>query len=124
MKFGKFAAVAGAALASMAMPLAAQSAPAEAQGELSKMLAGRVAGPAEDCIMLRPVSRLIVVENSALVFRSGDTLWVNTTTSPDALREADRFDFTAFGQRLCSSDKVSGRQGPLDLVAFVPYRKG
>lgn len=87
------------------------------------MLEGRVAGKPEECIQIRPIRRMTVLEGHALVFHSGNTLWIQTTADPGALRKWDSFAFRSFGQRLCSYDTVNGRQGPLDLVEFVPWRK-
>lgn len=95
----------------------------KADAQLAQLLEGRVAGEPEDCILLRPVRRMTVLEGHGLVFHSGNTVWINPTSDPAAVRKWDTFEFRAFGQRLCSYDQVNGRQGPLDLVAFVPWRK-
>ena len=116
--------IAGCALLALGHQPALGETNAEKAGvQLAKMLEGRVAGEPEDCILLRPVRRMKVLEGHALVFESGNTLWINTTADPGAIRKWDTFEFRSFGQRLCSYDQVNGRQGPLDLVEFVPWRK-
>lgn len=112
-----------AALAVGSQPASSETSAEKAAAQLARMLDGRVAGEPEDCILLRPIRRMTVLEGQGLVFHSGTTLWINRTADPAAIRKWDTFEFRAFGQRLCSYDTVNGRQGPIDLVAFVPWRK-
>lgn len=115
---------AGCAVLALAhQPALGESNADKARAQLEQMLEGRVAGEPEDCILIRPIRRMTVLEGHGLVFHSGNTLWINPTSDPAAVKKWDTFEFRAFGQRLCSYDTVNGRQGPLDLVAFVPWRK-
>ena len=143
MKNGFVAAAAFAAL--MAAPLAQAQADTQAepapqsrqakrvateQAKLAKMLEGREAGEPERCITMRPTDQMQVIEGTALVFRSGSTMWVNTTADPESIDKWDTYVFRRYGSQLCSMDIVttldrgSGMyNGNVSLVEFVPWRK-
>lgn len=134
----KTTAMAAAALALFAAPVAqAQDADdarpemSKGEAELAEMLEGRVAGEPENCIRTFPSRNLTIIDETALVYRDGDTLWVNTTSDPrsiddDDILVVDRFSTT----NLCRTDQVTLRDraggffsGVLILEDFVPYRK-
>lgn len=120
--------LAGAALA--AAPASAASPDREA--ELERALAGRVAGEPVDCINLRNATQTTVIDNTAILYRVGSTIYVNRPRQ--GAQSLDRNDTMVNrlygGSRLCSIDTVrmvdlqSGFQtGIVFLGEFVPYRR-
>ncbi|MGB7408549.1 MAG: hypothetical protein WA908_08585 [Pontixanthobacter sp.] len=98
--------------------------------ELADMLDGRIAGEPVRCLQRHERDRMITIQDTALVFRNGDTLYVNRT---DAARFIDEFDLPVlrtFGGRLCRLDQIefvarpAGIGGPtVTLTDFIPYIK-
>ncbi|MEO1969277.1 MAG: hypothetical protein ABGW87_11255 [Sphingomonadaceae bacterium] len=102
--------------------------------QLAKMLEGRVAGKPQSCIFTPgPGSdNMTIIDRTALVFRSGSTLWVNRTADPKSINDNDIIVFERFsGSQLCRTDMVHtvDRMSPHMLTGvvflsdFVPYRK-
>lgn len=125
-------AAAAAAFALPAAPALAGEASSEGETKLAKMLEGREAGEARSCIRLLPNDRLTVIDGTALVYRSGGTLWVNRTSDPDSIDDNDTFVRRTFGSgtRLCRTDIVTTIDrfagfytGNVFLSDFVPYRR-
>ena len=85
-------ALASAALGLLAAPVAHAEEQAEmtkGEAKLAKMLEGRVAGKPESCITMvgsRPLTR---IDETALVYKSGNTIWVNYTKTPTRKAKAD-----------------------------------
>lgn len=104
--------------------------PTAGEIELSEMLEGRVAGEPVKCLRRSQRDSLRVVDRTALVFRDGNTLYVNR---PNGARFLDNWDvpvFRQFTSSLCRLDQVELRDrtslmpGPvLFLGDFVPYTK-
>lgn len=126
-----------APLAAAAM-LVGPSVGAEEQGEpsageikLAKMLEGRVAGEAQSCIRVRPNYDLKVIDGTALVYKSGSTLYVNIPDNARAIDDSDTLvRRTSFASRVCNTDiittvdQTSGfYTGNILLGDFIPYRK-
>lgn len=122
-----------AALSVVAMPMAAQ---AETQKEkaaskLAKLLEGREAGEPRNCLFLPSITdRLRVLEGTALVFGSGNTIYVNYTDDPDSIDRNDTIVFRRYGSQLCDTDvtttvdRISGTYtGNMRLTQFIPYTK-
>ena len=120
---------AGAALLVSGAALAAPKVHPEAR--LALALEGRVAGKPVDCINLRNVRSTQIIDNTAILYEAGGSLYVNR---PRAGRESlDRWDTLVtrlHNSRLCSIDVVrlydsSSRMetGFVFLGDFVPYRK-
>lgn len=125
---------AAAALGLLAAPaLQAEDAVEMTRGEakLQKMLEGRVAGEAERCIRTIASRSLTTIDDTALIYRSGDTIWVNRTRTPQAIDDSDYLVIRKFsGNSLCRTDQVSTYSrlgnfysGFIVLDDFVPYRK-
>ena len=125
---------AAAALGLLAAPaVQAEDAVEMTRGEakLQKMLEGRVAGEAEKCIRTSGSLSIISVDDTALVYRSGDTLWVNYTKSPQSIDDDDILVIERFSSgSLCRSDRIETYSrggnfwtGVIFLGDFVPYRK-
>lgn len=99
--------------------------------KLAKMLKGRVAGDPRKCIRNFPQLDLTVIDGTALVYKSGRTLYVNVPKNPKALDDSDTLvRRTSFGHRLCNTDiittvdQTAGHYtGNISLGEFVPYRK-
>lgn len=128
----KKVASAAAALALLAAPaLQAQDEPVMTKGEtrLAKMLEGRVAGEPKSCINTFGSRGLTTIDDTALVYKSGKTIWVNYTRTPDAIDDSDYLVIRKFGNsQLCRTDQVTTYDrtgnffsGVIFLDDFVPY---
>ena len=103
----------------------------EGEAKLAKMLDGRVAGEAQSCIRVTPNYDLTVIDGTALVYKSGRTLYVNVPRNARSLDDRDTLvRRTSFGSRICSSDiittvdqNVGHYTGNINLGEFIPYRK-
>lgn len=111
---------------------AAQAAPrVHGEAKLAKAVEGRVAGEPVDCIDLRAVRSSKVIDNTAIVYKAGDTLYVNRPTNgAESLDQWDALVTKTSLSRLCSVDVVhlydsSSRMqtGTVFLAQFVPYRR-
>lgn len=119
-----------AALAAVPAASAAKEKPS-GEAELAKLLEGRVAGEPRDCISLAGARSSQIVDGTAIVYRSGGTLWVNRPRSgADSLRDDDVLVTRTTGSQLCSIDTVQLHdrvghfwRGFVALGEFVPYRK-
>ena len=101
------------------------------EARLARALEGRVAGEPVDCIDLRRVSSSQIIEDTAILYDAGSTIYVNR---PRMGRESlDRWETLVtrtHSSNLCSVDTVhlydpSSRisTGFVFLGEFVPYRK-
>lgn len=100
------------------------------EAKLAQRLEGRTAGEPVSCIALVQSHRLEVIEGVALVYDSGDTLYVARPTDPEMLRRDDILVIDRFGSQLCDSDvvrtidrNVGYMTGVVFLKKFVPYKK-
>jgi hypothetical protein len=124
-------ALCGAAMLA-ALPTAATAAPkATPEQKLEKILEGRVAGEPRNCIPLHMVNSSQIIDKTAIVYRSGSTIWVNRPAGGAAsLNDSDTMVTKTVGSQLCSIDTVqlvdaSSRswRGFVNLGEFVPYRR-
>ena len=100
------------------------------EAKLAKMLEGRVAGEPSSCITMIGSRALTRIDETALVYKSGNTVWVNYTKTPDAIDNDDYLVIRKFsGSQLCRSDQVTTRDrfsnmfsGVIFLDDFIPYR--
>lgn len=126
--------LATAALGLLAAPaLQAEDAVEMTRGEakLQKMLEGRVAGEPESCIRTIGQRDLTKIDDTALVYKSGDTIWVNRTRTPHAIDDSDYLVIRKFtATSLCRSDQITTYSrmgnffsGVIMLDDFVPYRR-
>lgn len=122
------------ALAVTAMVLAGTSAQAKPrltpEQRLAKMLEGREAGKPTSCINSWDSRDMTVLDKTALVFRSGSTLWVNRPDNASRLDDDDILVTHTTGSQLCKLDimhtvsRTSGiTTGFINLGDFVPYKK-
>lgn len=99
--------------------------------KLAKMLEGRVAGKPVNCISLSMTGSSQIIEGKAIVYRSGNTLYVNKPRGgADQLDDNSILVTNTFGSQLCSIDMVRlidrasfFPRGFLTLGEFVPYTK-
>ena len=99
--------------------------------ELAKLLEGRVAGEPTSCIRTPPNDRVRVIDDTAIVYGRGKTIYVNRTTRPSDIDDRDTMVIRRFsGSQLCKTDIVTtidrGSQmfsGVIFLSEFVPYTR-
>lgn len=125
---------ASTALAMLATPLLAHdhgdAEMSKGEVQLAKMLEGRVAGEPKSCINTFGTRQLQQIDNTALVYRSGNTIWVNRTRTPQNIDDSDILVLQRFsGSSLCRSDQVRTIDrfagfltGVIFLEDFVPYK--
>ena len=122
----------------LALGLIMATAPASAQyrggeAELERALAGRVAGEPVRCIMLRPSTQSTIIDDTAILFRVGNTIYVNRPRAgAESLDRSDTLVHRQFGgtSQLCSIDTMRTvdlhtgfMTGIVFLGEFVPYRR-
>ncbi len=100
------------------------------EAKLAKMLEGRTAGEPVACIPMPKGSRLEVLDGVAMVYNSGDTLYVARPSDPKMLGRDDVLVIERYSAQLCHTDVVRtiDRQGGyftgvVFLEKFVPYKK-
>jgi hypothetical protein len=113
--------------------LAACAAPRPAGGDsaFERELAGRSAGPLEDCVPAPPGGAgLTIVARGTVGYRDGNTLWVNRLAGACAQMEPpDTLLVEARDGQYCRGDRVRALQpgrsiaGPACILGrFTPYR--
>ncbi len=111
---------------------AAQAAPKlEPEAKLARMLEGRVAGEPVNCISFRDIRSTEIVDDTAIVYRVGRTLYVNRPRGGAGSLDRDDVLVTRTTQsRLCSIDVVHLydsasriQSGFVSLGEFVPYER-
>lgn len=105
---------------------------AKATGEerLAKMLEGREAGEPVSCITMYDSHNLRVIDKTALVYKTGGTIYVNRPHDPKSLDSHDVLVIKRTGSQLCrqdiinTADQTTGMySGAVFLGDFVPYKK-
>lgn len=98
--------------------------------QLAKLLDGRVAGKPQNCIPLSSVTSSQIIDKTAIVYRIGNTLWVNRPQGAESLDDDDILVTKTTGSQLCSIDTVELRDrsshmynGFVSLGEFTPYRR-
>ncbi|MBS1239693.1 MAG: hypothetical protein H6R45_399, partial [Proteobacteria bacterium] len=92
---------------------------------------GRVAGEPASCISTSRSDRLKVIDETAIVYDAGDTIWVNRTKNPGDLDWNDTLVINRLStQQLCRLDQVTTIDqgsgffsGVVFLEDFVPNKK-
>jgi hypothetical protein len=119
------------AAALLAVP-AAVSAKPKLTGEerLAKVIGDRIPGEPVSCISHHQTRDLGVIDKTALVYKSGSTLYVNRPKNPADLDDDDILVTRLHGSQFCDLDIVqtydrSGHfwTGFVSLGDFVPYRR-
>ena len=80
-------ATAAAAITLVASPASAERKSGEEK--LAELIDGRVAGEPQSCINTFNSRPLTVIDDTAIVYRSGDTVYVNRTRAPQTLDNDD-----------------------------------
>ena len=98
--------------------------------KLAKMLEGREAGPPVSCISLMGSQQSTIIDKTAIVYDSGNVIYVNRPRYPQSLDSDDIMVTEIHGSQLCKLDTVrmhdrSGfwYSGFVGLEDFVPYRR-
>ena len=98
---------------------------------LAKLIEGRVAGEARNCIFTPGNANLTVIDKTAIVYKAGGKVWVNRTANPEQIDDDDILVIRRFsGSSLCRQDIITLADrstgmftGVLFLEDFVPYEK-
>lgn len=101
------------------------------EAQLERALEGRVAGTPVDCISLRQVRSSQIIDDTAILYDTGRTIYVNRPRAgAESLDRWDTLVTRTFSDRLCSIDTVNlydsasrFQTGFVFLGDFVPYRK-
>lgn len=101
------------------------------EAELARVLKGRTAGPPVDCISLRHVRSSQIIDDTAIVYDAGGTIYVNRPRAgAESLDRWDTIVTRLYSDRLCSIDTVRlfdstsrFQTGLVFLSEFVPYRR-
>jgi hypothetical protein len=100
------------------------------QQRLDKLLDGREAGEPRSCISTSDTRDMEVLDKTAIVYRSGSTLWVNVPRNLDQLDSDDIMVTKVFGSQFCRLDIVQTVDrtghfptGFISLGEFVPYKR-
>ena len=101
------------------------------EAELARVLKGRTAGSPVDCISLRRVRSSRIIDDTAIVYDAGGTIYVNRPRAgAESLDRWDTLVTKLYSDRLCSIDTVrlydsTSRMetGFVFLGEFVPYRR-
>lgn len=126
--------IAGGVLLAAAAPALGGQAPdraADREAELARALEGRVAGEPVDCVDLRRVRSSRIINDTAILYDAGTTIYVNRPRSgAEALNRNDTMVTNLHSSRLCSIDTVRMvdpmsrmMRGIVFLGEFVPYRR-
>lgn len=98
--------------------------------QLAKLLEGRVAGEPVNCLPLTANSDVRIINNTALVYGRGNTLWVNQPMNAQSLDRDDILVRKSHTAQVCNLDTVQLLDrsskfytGFVGLNQFVPYRK-
>ncbi len=127
----KFAIALATATALLAVPTALTAKPKlTGEEQLAKIIGDRVPGEPVSCISHSQTRDMTVINNTALVYRNGGTIYVNRPNNPEDLDDDDILVTKIHGSQFCDLDIVqtydrSGRfwNGFVDLGEFVPYRR-
>jgi hypothetical protein len=111
---------------------AANDAPSRDQQALTRELEGRTAGPPRACVPVRQTQSLQIVDRQTLVYRDGDTVYVNRLgANCPGMRPLSTLVVEAYGSQYCRGDRVRAVEtqnalpGPFCVLRdFVPYRHG
>lgn len=138
IKSGLLLAGAGAAALSVTQPALAQESEVEGSAEmtegekrLSDMLEGRVAGEPRNCIRVTPNSRVTIIDDTAMVYGQGNTIYVQYTRDPKAIDDRDTLVSHRFSAtQVCRQDIVTKVdpftgvfQGTVFFDKFIPYTR-
>jgi len=123
--------LAGTALALTGATAVSARSAEENEAKLARMLEGRTAGEPVSCISALQSNRLEVIEEVAIVYDAGDTIYVARPSDPRSLGRDDVIVINRFGGQLCHNDVIRTvdryqgfTTGAVFLEEFVPYKRG
>ncbi len=134
VRSSKFLALAVASLAGAAA-LGAPSVMAKdkptGEEKLQKMLEGRVAGEPVRCIREKANRRMRTINDTAYVYGSGNTIYVQRTQRPESIDDDDILVIRKFGStQLCRLDQITTVDrfsgfftGAVFFDDFIPYTR-
>ncbi len=124
------AALAVGALAAAVPAAAAKDRSTQGEAKLAKILDGRTAGKPVQCLDPMQRREMQVIDRTALVFKDGDTLYVNRPAGVNFLTWSDVPVFKLWSSELCSKDMAQLRDRSTGMLGatmvmgeFVPYRR-
>ena len=98
--------------------------------QLAKLLEGREAGKPVSCISLSDTRDMVVFDKIAIVYGTGNVIYVNRPRNAAQLRADDIMVTHPTGSQFCSLDIVNTvdrtghfSTGFISLGDFVPYRR-
>jgi len=122
--------LATAALAMLAGPPVAAKEKKSGEEKLAELLEGRVAGEPQSCITSFHNDHVRVIDDTALVYGRGKTIYVNRTKHPESIDDDDVLVIKRYGSQLCKLDNVTTVDrhhgmftGVVFLDDFVPYTR-
>lgn len=102
---------------------------AEGEARLAEILQGKTPGEPQSCIPATSTSNLTIIDETAVVYDAGRTIYVARPENPETLDSWDVLVVERFGGQLCKQDIVRTLDstlgfttGVLFLNDFVPYR--
>lgn len=123
-------AIAVAAMALTASAVQAETTAEKGEKRLAKMLEGRVAGEPRNCITSFRSNDIQVIDETAVVYDAGRTIWVARPRDPKMLDKFDALVINRHGSQFCARDTMrtidptSGfTTGVVFLEDFVPYTR-
>jgi hypothetical protein len=136
------AALIGAVALAAALPAAAldqsdveaqtqAAAPTRGEKRLAKLIEGRVAGTPVSCIRNLPRDSLEVIDRTAYVYGSGNTIYIQRTRDPERISDTDTLITNRFSAtQLCRLDQTTTIDrftgfftGAVFFEDFVPYTR-
>ena len=122
-----------AALSLTALALAAPAAAERRTGDerLAELLEGRVAGEPTNCIPTRRNARMYIIDDTAVIYETGRTVYVNYTRYPENLDSSDVLVIRDNYPTMCKTTRIEVRSPsmidslgtPLFLTDFIPYER-
>lgn len=104
--------------------------PTKGDIRLAKLLEGREASEPVSCIRFRTNDRLKVIDDTALVYGRGKTIYVNYTRNPSRIDDRDTMVSRRFGSQVCKTDIITKIDnmtgiyaGNVFLAEFIPYTR-
>lgn len=103
----------------------------DAQAQLERALAGRVAGPPQPCINLRQITRTEIISGTGILYRVGSRVYLNRPRIGSEWLDRDNILVTRpVVSQLCRNEPVqlidrTGyiQRGFVTLGDFVPYTR-
>ena len=94
------------------------------------MLEGRVAGQPRSCISAFSFDRMQILDHTAMIYETGDTIWVSRPAYPHSLDTSDIVVIKRTGGQLCKQDiirtvdRTNGfTTGVVFMGDWIPYRR-